>query len=648
MRFVKILGYSLLGLGLLLALAVVAIVILVDPNDFKEEIAQVVKNNTGRELRLEGDLGLSFFPWLALEVRQAQLGNAAGFGDEPFAAIEEAAVGVRLWPLLNKELQIGRVRLEGMRLNLQVDGQGRSNWADLGSREPAADAAAGSQAASGNPRASIAGLTVKDAALNYRDAQSGSDLRITGLNLQTGRLAAGEPMDVQLDLKYSGGAEGPQLPVSLELKALTLDLDKQTLHSPQFLLSVSPAKIRGQLQGEHILDSPAFTAQITLEEVSLRELLQTLDIEPPQTRDDDVLDSLALEAQLAASSESLALSELKLKLDDTQMSGSLGIADFASTALRFELLVDSIDLDRYLPPAPAEGQESAAAGEPIELPMQALKELNARGTLDIGALTLASMKMTDVKVKIDAQDGVVRIDPSQAQLYSGTHRGKVTIDARADTASLALEEQLSGIDFAPIMQELFDSARLSGKGTTSMTLSAQGNDSQAWLRTLDGGMDFSVADGAVEGMDLWHEIRRAQALLKRQPAPGAGAGRTAFNTLQASATVTDGKVDNRDLVADMDYMQVTGQGTLDLASQKVDYRLKTSVSQVPAEGEGAELAELKSVEIPVRISGTLDDLKVRPDLEARVKAEVDEKVEEKKEELKEKLQDQLGKWLKKK
>src|SRR5690606_27098238 len=112
-----------------------------------------------------------------------------------------------------------------------------------------------------------------------------------------------------------------------------------------------------------------------------------------------------------------------------------------------------------------------------------------------------------------------------------------------------------------------------------------------------------------------------------------------------SATVTNGTMHNPDLTIDMQYLNVTGKGTLELPTKKVDYQLNTTVYEVPASGEGAELADLKSVQIPVRISGTLDDLSVRPDLQARVKAEAEKKIEEKKEELKEKLEKELGKWL---
>src|SRR5262245_16007187 len=128
MRLIKIIGFSLLGLVALLAIGVVALVLLVDPNDYKDEIARAVKEKTGRELKLGVNLGLKRFPWVAIEVRQADLGNREGFGAEPFAAIGEADVGVKLWPLLHKQLEVGKVRLSGLKLNLMVDEQGRSNW----------------------------------------------------------------------------------------------------------------------------------------------------------------------------------------------------------------------------------------------------------------------------------------------------------------------------------------------------------------------------------------------------------------------------------------------------------------------------------------------------------------------------------------
>jgi AsmA protein len=166
------------------------------------------------------------------------------------------------------------------------------------------------------------------------------------------------------------------------------------------------------------------------------------------------------------------------------------------------------------------------------------------------------------------------------------------------------------------------------------------------IRSLDGRVDFEVANGAIEGKDLWYELRRARAAWKREAAPAqADTGRTTFKSLKGSANIADGVLNNQDFVMEMDYLKVNGAGTLDLVSQKLDYKLQTNLYQVPPEDAGAEMQDLKTAQIPVRVSGTLADMKIRPDFDALVKAETKQKVDEKTKELTDKLKDKLGKWL---
>ena len=142
------------------------------------------------------------------------------------------------------------------------------------------------------------------------------------------------------------------------------------------------------------------------------------------------------------------------------------------------------------------------------------------------------------------------------------------------------------------------------------------------------------------------ELRQARALWKKEAAPtAADTGRTAFKTLKGSATIKDGVLNNPDFVMEMGYLRVNGSGTLDLASQKLDYKLQTHLYKIPPEGAGSEMQDLKAAEIPVRVSGTLADMKVRPDFDALVKAETKQKVQETQKELTDKLKDKLGKWL---
>ena len=92
-KVLKILAILVVVLVLVVAGGAAAIVMLVDPNDYRGEIETAVRDNTGRELTLGGEIGLSVFPWLGLTLNDARLSNAPGFGDKPFASL-----GVEILP----------------------------------------------------------------------------------------------------------------------------------------------------------------------------------------------------------------------------------------------------------------------------------------------------------------------------------------------------------------------------------------------------------------------------------------------------------------------------------------------------------------------------------------------------------------------
>src|SRR5690625_1518873 len=125
----------LAALVLLLVAAVVAVVVLVDPNDYKDEIAQVVEQQTGRQLAINGDIDLTFFPWLGLQLGEAQLSDAPGFGDQPFVQLEGARLAVAVWPLLKeRRLVLDKIVIDGLNVRLIRNAQGRGNWEDLAER----------------------------------------------------------------------------------------------------------------------------------------------------------------------------------------------------------------------------------------------------------------------------------------------------------------------------------------------------------------------------------------------------------------------------------------------------------------------------------------------------------------------------------
>src|SRR5450631_3726658 len=119
MRTSTILASLVGGIIALVAAALLAVALWVHPNDYKARIAAAVEQSTGRELVLTGDIRLSVFPWVALELGPATLKNPPGFGEEAFLSFDRASVRVRWWALLARRLEMVRVELDGVDVRLR-------------------------------------------------------------------------------------------------------------------------------------------------------------------------------------------------------------------------------------------------------------------------------------------------------------------------------------------------------------------------------------------------------------------------------------------------------------------------------------------------------------------------------------------------
>jgi AsmA protein len=227
-RSLKILLYFAAAIVALLVVGVVGFMLLFDPNDFRDKIAAETQRVTGRELRIEGDLELSLFPWLAIGIGKTSLGNAPGFDDAPFASFEQARLSVRLLPmLLRREVSVGTAELDSLRLNMAVARDGRNNWQDLVDRGEAAPEPTETTDA-GSATLDIASIDIRNASITYSDAQAGESYSLTNVNMISGRVAPGDPVPLSGGLSFELQPAGVSGNVELETVA-TFDADAGTI-----------------------------------------------------------------------------------------------------------------------------------------------------------------------------------------------------------------------------------------------------------------------------------------------------------------------------------------------------------------------------------------------------------------------------------
>jgi AsmA protein len=686
----KLLKIILSLAGVLVVLIVVAAVVLpfvVDPNDYKDKITTAVRDKTGRTLEIGGDISLSVFPWLGLDIGQTQFSNAAGFSDPWMASMDSVQVRVKLLPLLKKQLEIDKVRLSGMQLNLAKDKSGKTNWADLTaaaeSKDKEEEQADERGEGPGLESLAIGGIDISDAQLVWDDRQAGARYEINDLSVTTGEIAAAEPFD--LDIGFSIAASEPEvagqfkfsgeLLIADSLKALdvtgarlnldasgdgvpggklqlalatdmALDLEAQTLALPELVVETLGMKLTGNVAGTGITgDKSAFNGVLKVAGFAPRDVFKALGMDAPETTDAGVLGKADAALTWNASTKHFAVSDLKLHLDDTSVTGNARVDSFDAPAIGFTLAVDSIDLDRYMPPAPAEGEsadKSQGAAEPPQL--EGLRKLNLNGKLTVAKMKATGLSYNDVVLQLKARDGVVRMHPIGAKLYSGSYNGDITLDARGKTPKVSVNEKVSGVQAGPLLKDLIGDDKLLGTANVQATFTGSGLTPDELRRTVSGNASFSFTDGAVKGVNIAALIRKAQAAYKGQPAPADDQpNQTDFAVMSGSAVVTNGLVRNDDLSLQSPLLRITGKGQTHLAEETIDYTLTTKiVGSLEGQG-GKDLAELKGIAIPVHVGGTYSKPSYRPDLASVLTEAAKEKVKEKVEEkVQEKIQDKIG------
>jgi AsmA protein len=449
------------------------------------------------------------------------------------------------------------------------------------------------------------------------------------------------PLD--LSGQWTRASGGAPLDWKLAAPALVIDLQKQALTLDAYTAELGAIHAEGNIAGAQIADAPAMTGNVVLKPLSPRAVLAQLGIEAPKTTDPAVLKRLTLQSRFSYGSKAMRLEALDATLDDTRIRGGFALTDLDSMAMKFNLALDHIDADRYL----ASKHEPKPDEKPFELPSAAMKGLDANGTVTVGQAKLAGIDFANVRMTVSSHGGLTHIFPSKAEMYGGQYSGDITLDSRAAVPTLKLDEHVMGIDMARFLKDSMKSERLSGRGNASAKITARGKNMDAIVNSLKGRVAADLADGAIEGVDLWFELRRAQSLIKTHALPeGASTKRTKFDSFSASADIADGVATTNDINVGSQYLSVTGEGTTNLNTKALDYRLLAKILKAPPNGAGAELGELKSLEVPIKVTGTATEPKVRPDIEGLAKAKVKQKVDEKKEEIKQKLQEKLQDKLK--
>jgi AsmA protein len=257
-------------------------------------------------------------------------------------------------------------------------------------------------------------------------------------------------------------------------------------------------------------------------------------------------------------------------------------------------------------PAAAQPANAAAAEAGPDIDLSVLDTLDITGGIKVGTIKGRGLEAKNLNVSVRALKGKLDLSKITADLYDGKLSGRITADSHnALTSQLALD----GVSVGPLFKGLSGSERVSGAGALKLNLTTQGNTIQALKTGLGGTAQVQIRNGAIQGIDIEHTLAQVGGLLHNllaESVPSLSNGfdlgsQTAFSSLDANMAIDHGLGQIKKLDVNSPSLRIV-QGSpaqVDFINNKLD--LVANVRAVG--GAKSQLADLRGVTVPVRISG---------------------------------------------
>lgn len=696
--FIKVIAGALAAVVLSIAGIAMAATWLIDPNDYRDDIASQVEASTGRHFEIDGDLSLSVFPWIAVEVNKSRLSDDPAFSEQSMAEIEQLAIRLKLLPLLKREIQVGRIIVSGLSLQLAVNERGESNWDSLlEQNSQSAEPAPPSDTQEGENKLPVTsiqveGLTISQAKVTYQDRQAGTEYRLQDFNLETeevtldkpfafqggARVMASEP-EATADLSWQGKVllDLDQSNVELRDFELTTELQTDELNKPLSLtlgadlsvntetekLKLSAMTLKSddlQVLGAAAISDWSGEGQISVNlEIpswDAKRWLTDLGLALPETSDPAALRAVSATLDAKGSFQQLVLAPLLIELDGSKIESRASVDLRAERPfVDFKATIDQFNVDRYLAAADessSEPEEQAVRSDSdgdinaTEVDLSALNALNANANVSVGRLQANRVVTENVDLKLRLKDGTLKLAPLSLNLYSGSLQMEATVADSKQGANIQFSNRLSALQLGPLTEALMEKPTLSGLGNVSMDLSTRGQTIGQLRQALNGTLSLDLADGVVYGFNLAKMLRSAQARRSGDAAAIDQAQQeqqTDFAALSATAVIENGVLSNRDLSLMSPALRLSGKGLVDIFKETLDYRSVVAVVDTTKGQAGESLEELKGLKVPILVSGSFAQPSVKVDIEGALKAAAEakygEKVKAEKEEAKAKVEE---------
>ena len=670
----------------LLVVIVLALVIFFDLNKLKPLIESAASEQ-GVDLQMRGDLSWTFWPSLGIAVEDIRVAAVAA-PEQPLAQLQQASFLVAIGPLLRGAIEVDHIRVQGAAIELTVDEQGKGNWeaitndtAEAGeASEPSSASTADTQGATAQSQPDAARefslavdrISILDSSISYRDIQSDEEIALTINELDVRQFnLQGEPFNMTLALTtiLSSANNEPSLTLDVKLAQrvqLSAGFNHAEITDGRVDLTVNKngkMALSYDLKADDLQQALRYSGNVDVSPFSARELLSAMGTDL-ETQANYALTKVALQAKFAGDSEQLTLDPVKVNLDKTTINGSIAITDLSASALRVVLQGDAINIDDYLAPtSDTDAESSTGTGDEELIPLDALRDLTADIRTDFQRVTLMAMPLENVRFHVTANEGLLRLQQGDAQVYQGQITSKGSLDGRGNTAIIQLDAKVNDVQLAPALKdlELDENVQVSGAINADAAANLRGLTMNQLMESLTAAANFSGNDIRFAPLNVEEKFCQLVNLVNQEAGPERNwEAFTRMHDVTGRAAIAQEVLTVESFKAGVHQLLLEVQGQLNLATDEYDFVLPLTLLNEESSEQGCRVNSNywinRSLSL-LRCRGSLDNVNpvsdCRPDskglttltkdfAEFKLREKHGEKIDAKKDELRQKLDEKLG------
>ncbi len=561
----------LVGLIAILVVAVVVVLTVIDFNDYKPEIQAQVKQATGRELTIDGDIKLALSLNPALGVSGVKFANAAWGSRPDMVSVERFEAQVALIPLISGNVDIKKIILKGADVLLEKNAKGEANYvfAAAAAEEKPADASSGA-----TQLPVVRHVSIEDARITYKDAVSKQTIALVVEELSL----KGDGIDAPLNLVFEGSYNENPLKASGTLGAPSAMMAAGTPWPVDLKLEAGGATVGVKGAIADVAAVKGLDLALSVEGESLATLSKLAGSPVPP------LGPYSVKAKVGGDIASkVTLSGLAAKIGGSDLSGSVS-ANLASKVPAIDGTFKSTRIDiadfvkagspedkgEKAPPA-ASAQTDKGDGRVFPddpLPLDGLKAVDAKIKLTIETL-VAAVEAKNVDVGLSLKGGDLRVSPLKAVVADGVLDGSVRLNGAAATPSLDTNVKVSKFDAGKFLSDMAITDLLEGKVNVNIDLKGQGGSVRALMAGLNGKTQVAMGAGRMKSTALDTFIGGPTKMLT-ELVVGKQGEYTVINCVVSQFDIVKGLATSKALLFDTDYSIISGKGTINLATEALD------------------------------------------------------------------------------